>query len=179
MCWLDSELNKVPLLVEKTSPRERPRRAEYENRTTKTHPCSRTHGSLKMRRPTFLVAEPEPEQALSSRKLLLETYKFNVITAHSEQEMFEMLDVFPKVDAVILHDDTPGRTTHTLVPIIRERVPDTKVVALSPTGNRQGRLADHVVSSHDPEALLHLLQELFGDARRIDANGQNFPGDEG
>ena len=41
-----------------------------------------------MRRPTFIVAEPEPDQALSSRKILLETFKFNVITAHSEPEMF-------------------------------------------------------------------------------------------
>jgi len=32
-------------------------------------------------RPTFLMAEPEPEQALSTRKLVLETAKFNVITA--------------------------------------------------------------------------------------------------
>ena len=31
-------------------------------------------------RPAFIVAEPEPEQALSTRKLLLETFKFNVIT---------------------------------------------------------------------------------------------------
>ncbi len=68
-----------------------------------------------MRRPTFIVAEPEPDQAISSRKILLETFKFNVITAHSEPEMFELLDVFPNVDAVIIHDDTPEGRSRKLV----------------------------------------------------------------
>jgi DNA-binding response OmpR family regulator len=132
-----------------------------------------------MRRPTFLVAEPEPEQALSSRKLLLETYKFNVITAHSEQEMFELLDVFPQVDAVILHDDTPGSASLKIVEDIRRRAPKMPVVALSPGGDGLNGLADHVVNSHDPEGLLHLLQGLFGDARRLDSKQTNLPGDEG
>jgi hypothetical protein len=34
-------------------------------------------------RPTLLVAESEPVEALSVRKLVLETDKFNVLTAHS------------------------------------------------------------------------------------------------
>jgi CheY-like chemotaxis protein len=129
-----------------------------------------------MRRPTFIVAEPEPDQALSSRKLLLETFKFNVITAHSEPEMFELLDVFPNVDAIILHDDTPGESTHDIVEEIKKRTPDLQVVALSPQGG-SGRNADHVVSSHKPEELLHLLQSLFGDARRVDGAGKQLPGD--
>ncbi len=36
-----------------------------------------------MPRPTLLIAEPEPEQALSVRKLVLETGKFNVLTARA------------------------------------------------------------------------------------------------
>src|ERR1700678_1020935 len=54
-------------------------------------------------RPSFIVAEPEPEQALSSRKLLLETFKFNVITAHSVPETLEMVQLFPRCDALIVH----------------------------------------------------------------------------
>ena len=34
----------------------------------------------------FLVIEPEPHEALSTRKLVLETAKHNVITAHSACE---------------------------------------------------------------------------------------------
>jgi len=130
-----------------------------------------------MRRPTFIVAEPEPDQALSSRKLLLETFKFNVITAHSEPEMLEVLNAFPNVDAVILHDDTPGIITQRVVGSIKECAPEMKVIALSPTGDRSSRIADHVVNSHSPEELLHLLQQLFGDARKMDRAGKQLPGD--
>lgn len=131
-----------------------------------------------MRRPTFIVAEPEPDQALSSRKILLETFKFNVITAHSEPEMLELLTEFPNVDAVILHDDTPGSTIQELVRAVKQRCPGMKVVALNPGGDRQSRLTDHVVNSHNPEELLHLLQTLFGDPRKINGAGKQLPGDE-
>ncbi|MFZ0704417.1 MAG: hypothetical protein WAM71_02355 [Candidatus Korobacteraceae bacterium] len=130
-----------------------------------------------MRRPTFLVAEPEPDQAISSRKLLLETFKFNVITAHSEPEMLELLTVFPNVDAVILHDDTPGPSIQELVRTVKQRCPEMKVVALNPGGDRQSRQVDHVVNSHSPEELLHLLQRIFGDPRKIDGVGKKLPGD--
>jgi len=130
-----------------------------------------------MRRPTFIVAEPEPDQALSSRKLLLETFKFNVITAHSEPEMFDLLNAFPNVDAIILHDDTPGSTTREIVEVVRKQCPNMQVVALSPHGESSGRLADHVVNSHKPEELLQLLQSLFGDARKMDGGGKQLPGD--
>lgn len=131
-----------------------------------------------MRRPTFIVAEPEPDQALSSRKLLLETFKFNVITAHSEPEMFELLSVFPAVDAVILHDDTPGLIARHVVRSIKQQAPQMKVIALSPSGDETSRIADHVVNSHSPEQLLHLLQTLFGDARKMNGSEQQLPGDE-
>lgn len=130
-----------------------------------------------MRRPTFIVAEPEPDQAISSRKLLLETFKFNVITAHSEPEMFELLEVFPNVDALILHDDTPGEKAQDILQRLKSKVPNLRVVALSPHGGARSGIADHVVNSHRPEELLHLLQSLFGDARKVDSSGKQLPGD--
>lgn len=56
-----------------------------------------------MARPTFLMAEPEPTQALSARKLVLEPAKFNVITAHWAKEALELCERFPEVDALIIH----------------------------------------------------------------------------
>jgi hypothetical protein len=44
-----------------------------------THPTN-------MPRPTILVAEEEPSQALSVRKLVFETAKFNAFTAHSTRQ---------------------------------------------------------------------------------------------
>ena len=40
---------------------------------------------MKMGRPTILIVEPEPNEALSARKLVVETAKFNVTTAYSER----------------------------------------------------------------------------------------------
>lgn len=48
------------------------------------------------------MAEPEPGEALSVRKLLLETAKFNILTAHSGLEAQELFERFPKLDLVII-----------------------------------------------------------------------------
>lgn len=51
---------------------------------------------------SFLVVENEPGQGLFTRKLLLESAKHNVVTAHSAQEGREMFERFPKVDSVVI-----------------------------------------------------------------------------
>ena len=118
-----------------------------------------------MPRPTFLVAEPEPEQALSTRKLLLETFKFNVVTAHSEGETVDLLRLFPNVDALILHCGIPGFDTEEVIRTVKQLTPELPVIALTPT-EREFAWADHVVHSHDPQELLHLVHRLFGDPRK-------------
>lgn len=129
-----------------------------------------------MARPTFIVAEPEPEQALSSRKLLLETFKFNVITAHSEEEMHELIEYFPRVDAIILHGDTPGSSGNNVIHRLKQKC-SVPIISLSPGRHNVSSEADHVVNSHNPEELLHLLQRLFGDARKMNG-GPQLPGDK-
>lgn len=118
-----------------------------------------------MPRPSFLVAEPEPEQALSSRKLLLETFKFNVITAHSIQETKELLALFPKVNALILHCGIPGFDADKALQFVKGTAPELPIIALTPT-ERDLAWADHVVHSHDPKELLELVHRLFGDPRK-------------
>lgn len=117
-------------------------------------------------RPTLLVAEPEPQQALSVRKLVLETGKFNVLTAHSTREAIDLFQCFPNVSAAVLVgegkidcDDVGAKikgATHK-VPIIYLH------------GSVGGRCthADHDLSSHEPEALLELCRSLFGDPRTL------------
>jgi CheY-like chemotaxis protein len=58
-----------------------------------------------MPRPTLLVAEPEPSQALSVRKLVLETAKYNVLTAHSSREALDLFHLFPNVSMAVLVGD--------------------------------------------------------------------------
>jgi DNA-binding response OmpR family regulator len=116
-------------------------------------------------RPAFIVAEPEPEQALSARKLLLETFKFNVITAHTEQETLDLLHMFPKINALILHCGIEDFDAENVIRVVKRIVPELPIIALTPT-EREFGWADHVVHSHDPQELLELVHRLFGDPRK-------------
>jgi hypothetical protein len=118
-------------------------------------------------RPTFLMAEPEPEQALSARKLVLETAKFNVITAHSAREATELCQQFPRIDALIVHGSLQGDCAK-VVAQFKRGDGDKPAILLAPSSSSSCDGADHTISSHNPEELVHLLRRLFGDPRRID-----------
>ena len=93
-------------------------------------------GSHHVARPTLLVAEPEPEQALSARKLLLETFKFNVITAHSIKEAVEVVHLFPNVDALVLHCGIRNFDSGNLIEVVKKTLPKLPIIALTPTRAR-------------------------------------------
>jgi CheY-like chemotaxis protein len=117
-----------------------------------------------MTRPTLLVAEPEPEEALSVRKLLLETAKFNVLTAHSGSEALELFDRFPSLDMVIMVDSKVIDCEAIGQQVKRKsKVP---IVALSPLIGNCCHSADHNLSSHEPEALLEVIRSHLGDPRK-------------
>lgn len=118
-----------------------------------------------MIRPAFIVAEPEPEQALSTRKLLLETFKYNVITGHSVEETLELVRLFPNVSGLIIHCGLPDFDAEEAIKAVRTMVVKMPVIALTPT-ERELKWADYVVHSHHPQELLSLVQQLFGDPRK-------------
>lgn len=120
-----------------------------------------------MRRPTLIVVEPEPGQALSTRKLVLETAKFNVLTAHSTDEALDIFQSFPNASCLIAVEGETVDCERVLkfVRTIREDIP---LVALSPRHAFKCGFADHHLSSHDPEALVQLMRSLLGDPRQID-----------
>jgi DNA-binding response OmpR family regulator len=115
-----------------------------------------------VRRPTILVAEPEPSQALSIRKLVLETAKFNVLTAHSTTEALEIGREFPNIDAAVLvgGDDLECQEMARGIKSLTTRVP---TIGIRCEGT------DYSVPSFEPEELVRLLRELLGDPRQIDA----------
>lgn len=124
-----------------------------------------------MARPTILVAEPEPGQALSVRKLVLETGKFNVLTAHSSNEALELFHLFPRIDAVIVVND-PVVDCHAVSQHIKNKMPKIPIIALSARiGDRCG-FADYNLSSHEPEELLELVRSLLGDPRNLHMDQQ-------
>lgn len=111
------------------------------------------------------MIEPEPPQALSARKLVLETAKYNVITGYSAKEGLVLLDEFPLVSAVIIHGEIRDPACEDVVLEIKKKRPTVEVIVLSARPAYQCSGADHHVSSHEPTELLLLLRQLFGDPR--------------
>ncbi|HEX2331039.1 MAG TPA: response regulator [Candidatus Angelobacter sp.] len=114
-----------------------------------------------MVRPTVLVAEPEPAQALSVRKLVLETAKFNVLTAHSTHEALEIFGLFPNINAAVLApgDDIECEAIARQIKSVTRKIP---VIGI------RCEDGDHTVPSYEPEVLLGLLRELLGDPRNLE-----------
>jgi hypothetical protein len=112
-------------------------------------------------RPTILVAEPEPDQALSIRKLVLETAKYNVLTAHNTQEALDLFCLFSNVNAVILVRggklDCERITKH--FKAVCKKIP---LLGIRCNG------VDYFVDSY-PQQLLHILRELLGDPRELES----------
>jgi CheY-like chemotaxis protein len=120
-----------------------------------------------MARPTILVAEPEPSQALSVRKLVLETGKFNVLTAHSTREALDIVRLFPNVSTAVLVGESTIDCDKVASAI---KTSSEKIPVIYLHGSLGGRcsFADHDLSSHEPQTLLELARSLFGDPREME-----------
>ena len=55
-----------------------------------------------MLRPCFLVVDREHSGSISTRKLIIETAKFNVITAYSGEEALETISAFPAISGMVM-----------------------------------------------------------------------------
>ena len=119
-------------------------------------------------RPAIMVVEGEPFQALSARKLVLETAKLNMLTAHSTREALECLEAFPKISAAVIVEDSTVACDE-IVQTIKRELSDIPVIALSAREGFLCRGADHYLSSYTPEALVNLLRVLLGDPQDEDA----------
>jgi len=120
-----------------------------------------------MPRPTLLVAEPEPLQALSVRKLVLETAKFNVLTAHSNREAFDIFHLFPNISMVVLVGES-GLDCDSIAQHIRSTTDKVPIVFLSNRIAAKCECADYNLNSGEPERLLEIVRSLLGDPRPED-----------
>jgi DNA-binding response OmpR family regulator len=118
-----------------------------------------------MPRPTILVAEPEPSEALSVRKLVLETAKYNVLTAHTTREALDIFHLFPNINATVL---VMGGTIDCklVAQSIKSATARITILALSARICDKCEGVDHMLSSHEPEELVKLLRSLLGDPRQ-------------
>ena len=110
-------------------------------------------------RPCFLVVDPEFAGSISTRKLVLETAKFNVITAYSYPEAVALLELFPNVHGVVVSADRRGEAEAFLT-LVRDRYPGIKRVLTGDTGSNEV-LADRSVENFSPDKLLKTLREMF------------------
>lgn len=108
-----------------------------------------------------LMIEVEQPEGVSTRKLVLETSRHNVITAYNAKGGVELLRRFPNVDAVVVHTEMENFPFEKTVRDIKSLRPDIPVIGITPRGDREIDGANYMISSHDPQALLTLLAEHF------------------
>jgi len=116
-----------------------------------------------MTRPCYLVLDREVQGNISTRKLVIETAKLNVITAYSPEEAIAMLDRFPRVDGVVFSAEIPNISSEELLRRLRSVVPNIPIIITS-AHNRRNEANVYYIDGLDPKALLDCLQSLNKEA---------------
>jgi CheY-like chemotaxis protein len=113
-----------------------------------------------MNRPCFLVIDREFAGSISTRKLVIETAKFNVLTAYSGKEALESFRRFPAVDGVILDGGLDDISCGDLADEIKALQPAIPIVVISAPGFQGCPAADYHLESFEPAKLLEILRGI-------------------
>ena len=113
-----------------------------------------------MLRPCFLVVDREHSASLSTRKLVIETAKINVLTAYSGTEALESLQRFPNVDGVIVDAGMKDMSCSNLLVQLKDIRSDLPLIVVGNSDRHPCPGATHQVESFNPKQILTLLQEL-------------------
>ena len=113
-----------------------------------------------MARPCFLVIDREFSANISTRKLIIETAKFNVITAYSGTEALESVERFPALDGIVLDAGLRDIPANDVVNQLKEKHPDIPIVLICAPNADDCPRADYRLEFFDPARLLELLQSL-------------------
>jgi response regulator RpfG family c-di-GMP phosphodiesterase len=111
-------------------------------------------------RPCFLVVDQEHSGSISTRKLVIETAKFNVITAYSGAEAIQTLKKFPAMDGVVIDAGIADLPCSEVVKQLKAIQRNVIIVVVGTLGNDPCVGADHYLETFDPAKLLGLLQKL-------------------
>ncbi len=120
-----------------------------------------------MTRPCFLVIDREHAGSISTRKLVIETAKLNVITAYSGAEALQMMDRFPNVDGLVVDAGIRDIPCGDLLRQIKSKYSQTPAIVIGTPSGRRCEEADHYLESFDPAKLLDLLQQVIPEAERV------------
>jgi|SRR5690242_12212623 len=113
-----------------------------------------------MMRPCFLVIDREYAGSISTRKLVIETAKFNVLTAYSGAEAIDIFRTFPRVQGVVADTGIEDIPFESLVRELKQIRSDIPVIAIHTPGSYDSSLADYQLDSFEPVRLLELLRKL-------------------
>jgi len=113
-----------------------------------------------MARPCFLVVDREFPGSISTRKLVLETAKFNVITAYSGNEALETMRRFPAIDGVVMDGEIDDVPSEYLTRELKAISPKLPVIVICAPGFADCPSADVQLESFQPAKLLEELRKL-------------------
>ena len=113
-----------------------------------------------MVRPCFLVVDREFPGSISTRKLVLETAKFNVVTAYSGIEALEIMRRFPTIDGVVMDCELDDVPSEYLTQELKKIEPKLPVIVICTPGFANCPSADILVESFQPAKLLETLRRL-------------------
>lgn len=113
-----------------------------------------------MIRPCFLVLDREHASSISTRKLVIETAKFNVITAYSAGEALETFATFPAINAVVLDSSVKDLPCDDVVAKLKSAAPELPIIVVRAPGGQSCAGADHYLDTFEPAKLLELLAKL-------------------
>ncbi|GAC1427077.1 MAG: hypothetical protein NVSMB62_24780 [Acidobacteriaceae bacterium] len=116
-----------------------------------------------MTRPCFLVVDPEHPGSISTRKLVIESAKFNVITSYTAKEAIDTLRRFPAIDGIVLDGRMPDMPVVPLAETLKKISPVPIILVDSP-GELKPEPVDYLIESLNPRGLLDMLQSLCPEA---------------
>jgi len=119
---------------------------------------------LFMIRPCFLVIDREFPGSISTRKLVIETAKFNVITAYSGQEALDVFTRFPAVSGIVLDGGLDDIPCGELAAKIKQLQPKVPIIVIAAPGFDGCPQADYQLESFDPAKLLEILRSIKPEA---------------
>jgi CheY-like chemotaxis protein len=132
-----------------------------------------------MARPCFLVLDPEHPGSISTRKLVIETAKFNVVTAYSGAEAIKTLERFPALDGAVLDARATDMPVTTLIQRLRKIRETLPVVVIATPGAAEPDGADYMLESLNPRNLLDLLKKICPDETdAIEKHDRDLEADE-
>jgi CheY-like chemotaxis protein len=128
-----------------------------------------------MVRPCFLVIDREYASSISTRKLVIETAKLNVITAYSSTEAIETLKRFPAVNGVVMDASLPDMPCADLTRALKAIQPKLVIIAISGPRRDHCEGADHHLDTFEPARLLELIKQLEPEkAAEIEARNEKL-----